>query len=170
MTKPISIIVARDKQGVIGYRTKIPWRLKEDMRLFRENTKRQNVIMGRKTWDSLPNKPLPIRRNIVVSKTLPKAKNAEYILARSFQAALFAAENIPGKTMVIGGSQIYVQALPLADEIILTDVDADIYGDIDEMDFFPDLNENDWEEVSKSTFAADIDNQFDFTHRVLKRK
>jgi dihydrofolate reductase len=171
--KPINIIAARDRNGIIGYRGIVPWRLKEDMRIFREKTKRQNVIMGRKTWDSLPNdfKPLPIRRNIVVSKEMKKANNFDYLVARNLDMAFVAAENIPGETFVIGGGEIYSQSIDRAETLHLTEVDCEVQGmNPDLCVYFPKFDENDFEEVSKLEVAADIDNQFNFVHRVLKRK
>lgn len=170
--KPITIIVARDRQGVIGYRGKVPFRLKEDMKLFRNYTKRNNVIMGRKTWDSLPfeHKPLPLRRNIIISRTMRPALNGEYILAKSPQLALMASENIPGETFVIGGSEIYAHFLPMAERLIVTDVHTDLETNPEFTDLFPFLDEDEWEEESKLMVPADIDNQFDFTQRVLRRK
>ena len=120
----IVLVVAAARNGVIGKDGAIPWRLPEDMRRFKALTLGHTVVMGRKTWDSLPpkNRPLPGRRNLVVTRDAAwRADGAE-------RAAL--DETLAGGDIfVIGGAEIYRAALPLADRIELTEVHADVAGD-----------------------------------------
>ena len=121
----ITLVVAAARNGVIGKDGAIPWRLSDDMKRFKALTLGHTVVMGRKTWDSLPPKsrPLPGRRNIVVTRDANwKAEGAE---TSSLEAALKQA----GDIFVIGGGEIYNAALPLAHRIELTDVHRDFEGD-----------------------------------------
>ena len=121
----ITLVVAAARNGVIGKDGIIPWRLPEDLKRFKALTLGHTVVMGRKTWDSLPpkNRPLPGRRNIVVTRDANwKAEGAE---TAALEAALKSGEDI----FVIGGGEIYRAALPLADRIELTELQADFNGD-----------------------------------------
>lgn len=130
----ISIVVAAANNGVIGIQGKLPWQLPEDLVNFRRLTMGKPVIMGRKTWDSLPGE-LQGRMNIVVSGSLnPAILGRESIRVRSFMDALDVARNECRRKgideiMVIGGAEIYAQALPMADRIYLTRVHASPEGD-----------------------------------------
>ena len=119
----IVLVVAAARNGVIGKDGAIPWRLPEDMRRFRALTLGHAVVMGRKTWDSLPpkNRPLPGRRNLVVTRdTNWRAEGAERVTLETALA---------GDVFVIGGAEIYRAALPLAGRIELTEVQGDFDGD-----------------------------------------
>jgi dihydrofolate reductase len=121
----ITLVVAAAGNGVIGRDGTIPWRLPEDLKRFKALTLGHSVVMGRKTWDSLPPKsrPLPGRRNIVVTRDAGwKAEGAE-------RATLEAALQLEGDIFVIGGAEIYRAALPLAERIELTEVHRDFRGD-----------------------------------------
>lgn len=121
----ITLVVAAARNGVIGRQGAIPWRLPEDLKRFKALTLGHTVVMGRKTWDSLPPnyRPLPGRRNVVVTRdTGWKADGAE-------TASLEAALKGGGDISVIGGGEIYRAALPLADRIELTEVQGDFEGD-----------------------------------------
>lgn len=129
----VALVAAVAKGGVIGLNGTIPWRLPEDMARFRAATIGHPVVMGRRTWDSLPDrfKPLPGRRNIVVTRNPGwRAEGAE--AARSLEDAL---ELVAGeeRVSVIGGAELYAAALPLADELLLTEIELDVEGDT----FFP---------------------------------
>lgn len=118
---------------MIGRDNTIPWRIAEDAKRFRKLTMGHPVVMGRRTWDSLPGRfrPLPGRRNMVVTRNPDwHADGAER--AGSLAAALSLLAGAP-QVFVIGGGELYAEALPLADELLLTEVDADIEGDT----FFP---------------------------------
>ena len=129
----VSLIAAVARNGAIGSGGGLIWQESEDQKHFRRVTMGCPVIMGRKTWDSLPRRfrPLPGRRNIVLTRDASwRADGAA--TAASFDAALALASDAP-KVFVIGGAQAYAMALPTADELVLTEIDADLPGDI----FFP---------------------------------
>jgi len=120
----ITLVVAAARNGVIGKDGGIPWRISGDLRRFKTLTTGHTVVMGRKTWDSLPpkNRPLPGRRNMVVTRDA--GWSAEGAEAVTLEQALAA-----GDVFVIGGGEIYRAALPLANRIELTEVQADFEGD-----------------------------------------
>jgi len=141
----IALIAAVARNGVIGWQQQLLWHLPEDMKHFRETTREKPVIMGRKTWESLPAafRPLPKRHNIVVSR------NSAYLaggatLAGSIEEAIGLAGEA-GEVFVIGGAELYRQALPLAGRLYLTEVAEDCRGD----SYFPELQAAEWREVSR---------------------
>jgi dihydrofolate reductase len=141
----ISIVAAVARGGVIGREGSIPWHIPEDARRFREVTMGHPVVMGRRTWDSLPDRfrPLPGRRNVVVTRNPGwRAEGAER--AGSFEEALQLAAGV-AQVFVIGGSELYAQALPLADELLLTEIDASYDGDA----FFPPWQHQLFEQVDR---------------------
>jgi dihydrofolate reductase len=129
----LSLIVAYDRSRAIGRDGALPWRLPEDMAHFKRTTLGHPVVMGRKTWDSL-GRPLPGRRNLVVSRN-PALTPAGAEVFGSLDAALTACGTAP-EVFVIGGGQLYAQALPRADQVLATEIDADFGGDT----FFPTLS------------------------------
>ena len=140
----LNVIYARGANGVIGKDNAMPWRLPEDMAYLRERTMGAPVIMGRKTWDSVPAKfrPLPGRRNIVVTRQVDwQAEGAE--AAASLEAALALCGGAP-VAWVLGGAEIYRQALPLADQAFITDIEADFEGDA----YAPELGPE-WRETAR---------------------
>jgi len=142
---PITLIVAVAENGVIGNRGALPWRIPEDLKRFKALTMGKPIIMGRKTWDSLPKKPLPGRSNIVVTRD-PKFRAPGASVAHSFDAALAeAAKEHPIEIMVIGGEAIFASALPLAHRIHLTEVMAAPEGDA----FMPPLDRGEWQETTR---------------------
>lgn len=124
----LGLIWAQDRAGVIGRAGAIPWRIPEDMAYFKDVTTGHPVVMGRKTWDSIPPRfrPFSDRRNIVVTRDSRWAADGAEA-AHSVPDALALAGN--GETWVIGGGQIYSAALPLADRLAVTEVDLDVEGD-----------------------------------------
>jgi len=145
MTAHIALVVAVARNGVIGKNGKLPWRIAEDMKRFKALTMGKPCIMGRKTWESLPRKPLPGRTNIVVTRNRDfKAQGAR--LARSFDEALVIAHGErPEEIAVIGGEAIYAAALPHAGRIHLTEVEAEPEGDA----YFPPLPRGVWAEIAR---------------------
>jgi dihydrofolate reductase len=126
---------ARDAAGrpVIGAGGDIPWRVPEDFAHFKRTTAGHPVVMGRLTWESLPKRPLPGRTNIVVSSRGPHGvPDADAVPAGSIGEALEAAADAPGgdETWIIGGSQLYSEALPIADVLEVTEINAEIEGDV----------------------------------------
>lgn len=141
----IVIIAAVARNGVIGKENGLPWHLPEDLRHFRALTLGHAVIMGRKTWESLPERfrPLPGRTNIVVTR------NTEYTAAgATVVASLEAAQKVDGggTAFVIGGAELYAHALPLAERLELTEILADVAGDA----HFPAYDRSRWHEVKRA--------------------
>jgi dihydrofolate reductase len=129
----LSLVAAVARGEVIGRGGTLPWHLPEDMARFRELTMGHPVVMGRRTWDSLPDRfrPLPGRRNVVVTRNETwAADGAER--AGSLDDALELLEDTP-QGFVIGGAEVFAEALPLADELLLTEIDLEVEGDT----FFP---------------------------------
>ncbi len=137
----ISIIAAMDKKRGIGKDNKIPWHIPEDFKRFKALTSGHPIIMGRKTWDSLPLKPLLNRTNIVVTRDLSFsfARPGLAKLAGSLEEAIEIAKKAEGneEVFIIGGGQIYQQAIKIADKLYLTIVD----GKFDADTFFPDYSD-----------------------------
>lgn len=135
MTADLRLILARAANGVIGNNNTLPWHLPEDLAHFKRLTMGATVLMGRKTWDSLPPRfrPLPGRRNLVLTRQ-PGWQAPGAIAVHSIAEALALGANPdtdahPGPVWVIGGAQIYAEALPLATTAVVTEIDADFDGD-----------------------------------------
>ena len=132
---PLALIAAVARNGVIGHANGLVWHEIADQRWFRQQTTGCPVIMGRKTWDSLPARfrPLPGRSNIVVTRQpgwQADGATVAHGLGDAMAAARAAAERSAApRIFVIGGGQLYAEALPLADELVLTEIDADLVGD-----------------------------------------
>lgn len=141
----LSLIAAVARDRAIGRNNRLLWHLPEDMRYFRETTRGKTVIMGRKTWESLPAafRPLPGRHNIVVSRDAAYPADGA-TLAGSLADALEKAGGAD-EVFVIGGAELYRQALALADRLYLTEVAQDGAGDV----FFPEMPAAEWTEVSR---------------------
>lgn len=145
----VHLIFARAANGVIGRDNALPWHLPEDMAHFRRLTQGCPVIMGRKTWDSLPPKfrPLPGRTNIVVTRQADWA--AEGALRAASLADALAQCPADANVWVIGGAQIYAQALPLADVAAVTEIDAEFEGDAFAPQFGPS-----WRETARESHTS----------------
>jgi dihydrofolate reductase len=143
----ISLIAAVARNRAIGKDNQLLWHLPEDMRHFRETTRGKPVIMGRKTWESLPDsfRPLPGRLNIVVSRN-PGYQAPGATLVGSLEEGLTKAGKT-GEIFVIGGAQLYREAFPLADRLYLTEIAKDYAGDA----FFPEVTASKWREISRKT-------------------
>ena len=138
----------------IGYQNRLLYHIKSDLTRFRELTTGHTIIMGRKTYESLPNGTLPHRRNIVVSRSLKEMEGCE--VYPNLKAALKAAEGELGETFIIGGESIYRQSLPAAHKLYLTVVDDTTVNDAainatpQQADaFFPEINPEEWELIEK---------------------
>ena len=154
----ISLVAAVARDGVIGRDGGIPWRLPGDVRHFKSLTTGYAVVMGRRTWESLPDRfrPLPDRRNVVVTRNETwQAEGAERASSTEDALALLANEE---HVFVIGGAQIYAAALPHADELVLTEIDADIAGDT----FFPDWDRASFVEVAREEHISEDGTSFAF--------
>jgi dihydrofolate reductase len=117
------------ENGVIGDKGRIPWYIPEDLRRFKSLTMGKPIVMGRKTWDSFPKKPLPGRTNIVITRRAGWQAEGAHAVHSLEDALDVARAQKPSAIMIIGGAQIYAMALPLADRIELTLVRAKIAGD-----------------------------------------
>ena len=141
----LQVVAAVARGGVIGRDGGLPWRLPDDLARFRDLTTGHAVVMGRRTWDSLPDRfrPLPDRRNVVLTRS-PSWLDDGAERAGSLEAALalLAAEE---RVFVIGGGAIFAEALPLADDLHLTEIDLDVEGDA----YFPDWDRQAFEELSR---------------------
>lgn len=165
----LCLIVAQARNRVIGAEGALPWRLKDDMAFFKSATMGAPIIMGRKTWESFPKRPLPGRENIVLTRDWDYDA-AEARVYSSFPAAMNAARAIAARegkdeAFVIGGAEIYALALPFADRIYLTEVDAEIDGDT----FFPELDMRQWQSGEIAAHPAGEGNDHAFTIRRLDR-
>ncbi len=158
MAARISIIAAVAKNGAIGADNKLPWNIPEDLRNFKRLTLGHPVIMGRKTFDSI-GKPLPGRHNIVVSRNAALQIDGCEI-ADSLDAAIRTAESQnPDEIFIIGGAQIYAQAMKFARRLYLTEIDKDIKGDA----FFPPFSGTEWVEKERRRGDDPADKtRFDF--------
>jgi dihydrofolate reductase len=157
----IKLIAALSKNNVIGIGNSLPWRLPDDMKYFAEKTTNHTVIMGRKSWDSIPAKfkPLPNRRNVVLTKQNIKIEGCE--VQHSFNDAmedLLLGTKKGEDIFIIGGAEIYKIALPYADELLLTEIDAEVAGDV----YFPEYDKSKFKEVSRIHHPADEKHKFAF--------
>ncbi len=146
---PLHLIYARARNNVIGLNGDLPWHLPEDLAHFKRTTLGQPVVMGRITWESIPEKfrPLPGRRNVVVSRQSNyPAAGATVVDSLQAALALFHADEV---VWLIGGAQLYAQGLPLASQVVVTDIDADFEGDA-----YAPLLSADWQEQSRSTHTS----------------
>ena len=146
----LKLIYARSRNGVIGREGQLPWHLPADLAHFKQTTLGQAVVMGRKTWDSLPERfrPLPGRTNIVITRqTGWQAPGA--VVAHSLAQAMALCPE-PGPLWVIGGAEIYTQALPLASTVVVTEIDIDVEGDA----HAPNLGAE-WKEMSRQFHAIE---------------
>jgi dihydrofolate reductase len=170
MTDPVKLVhvVARARNGVIGLDGELPWRLKSDLKQFKQVTLGKPVVMGRKTWESLPRKPLPGRPNLVVSRSLASAEGAEvfdnpwHALEAARAAALQAGVD---EVCIIGGAQLYGLTLDRTDRLYLTEVELEPNGGT----VYPDLDGSEWTEVYRERFEAGPEDDAPFTLTILDR-
>lgn len=145
---PVAMIAALARNRVIGVDNRLPWYLPEDLRFFKRMTQAKPLVMGRKTFESI-GRPLPGRLNIVVTRD-PGFHHEGVRVCHDLDAALALADrqatiDAAEEIMVMGGAQIYAQALPLASHLYLTEVDIEVEGDAR----FPALDMAEWEEVQR---------------------
>lgn len=142
MNKEFKIIVAYDKKRGIGSGSEIPWYIPEDLKRFKKLTLGQTVIMGRKTFESIIKKlgkPLPGRRNIILSKTIKETKYDNCLIFDDLNKIVDFADD----AWIIGGEEIYRLFLPFADKIFATEIENEYYCDV----FFPKTDESEWQIV-----------------------
>lgn len=157
----ISLIVAIAANNVIGKNNQLPWHLPKDLKHFKQLTTGHAVFMGRKTFDSI-GKPLPNRRNIVISRSVKQIEGCEIVA--SLEEALKLCKN-EEEVFVIGGAEIFREALPLANRVELTQIHHDFDGDT----FFPEIEMNNWQETKREDFLPDEKNLFSYSFITLNR-
>lgn len=159
----ISIIVAVAENNVIGKDNNLLWHIPDDLKRFKRLTIGHTVIMGKKTWESLPKRPLPDRRNVVITDNPgDEFQGAEKAL--SIKGALAFCRPAE-ETFIMGGASVYQQFLPLTDRLYLTRVHRTFEGDA----YFPQLNLLDWERISKDDYPPDSQNDFGYTYYIFDR-
>lgn len=158
----VSIIVAIAQNGTIGDKNSLLWHIKEDMRFFRTTTSGHAVIMGRKTFESLGSKPLPKRTNIVITRADRSFDGA--LTAHSLDEAVAMAAG-DEEIFVIGGAQIYAEALKSADRLYITRVYRDYEGDT----AFPDINLSEWRLVAEERHERGEEYEYPFSFQTYDR-
>ncbi len=162
--KKISIIVAMAQNGVIGDNNKLIWHIPDDLKRFKRITSYHTVVMGSKTYQSLPVKPLPNRRHIVITRDYSKAFDG-CIMAHSIEEAIEKMD-ANNENFVIGGGEIYRQFLPFSNRIYLTRVLKDFDGDT----FFPEILLSEWIKVEETKVSNDPKCNFSYVFETYKRK
>lgn len=157
----ISIIVAASTNNVIGVRGELPWRLSDDLRHFKATTMGKPIVMGRKTYESI-GRPLPGRQNIVITRQANfVAEGCDVVASLEDAAAKTGDEK---EIVVIGGSEIYSLALPMAERLYLTRVHAEVDGDA----FFPEIDKTEWRLMTDEPHEADERNEYPYSFRVFE--
>lgn len=160
----LSIIVAVASDGAIGRANDLLWHLPADLKRFKELTTGHTILMGRKTFESLPRGSLPNRRNIIISRSLPAQPGAE--VYPTIQQALVACAS-DEEVFIIGGGEIYRQLLPNTEQIYLTRVQASFP---DAEVFFPELDSTEWIEEAREVYPRDERNEYDTELLLLRRR
>ena len=160
--RKISIIVAMATNRVIGINNSLPWHISDDLKRFKQLTTGHTIIMGRKTYESI-GKALPNRTNIVVSRQ-KKIHYPDVIMCDSIEDAIIQVDDMHD-IFIIGGAQIYEQALPFANHMFVTHVDREIHGDV----FFPEYNEKQWKIISIESRQTESGLPYRFVHYELSR-
>ena len=154
MSLDVTMVVARARNGVIGFKGAMPWHLSADLKRFKAITVGKPVVMGRKTFESI-GKPLPGRQNIVLTRDASWAADGVTVVPNLAEAVAAAGldPRIRGHIMIIGGAEIYALALPIATRVELTEIDAEPEGDT----FLPAFDPARWEEVARVTHEPEGD-------------
>ena len=160
----ISIIVAIAENGAIGKNNDLLWHIPEDLKRFKQITTGHTVVMGKRTWESLPKHPLPGRRNIVITDD-PGDHFIGALAAFSIHDALNKCGS-QEEIFIIGGASVYSQFLPVCDRLYLTKIHKSFDGDV----FFHELDMNQWKLISSEKYPQDGRNDFSYTHFILDRK
>jgi len=157
-------IAAMSENGVIGRDNAVPWRLPSDLAHFKRTTMGHTIVMGRRTWESIGEKPLPGRRHVVITGKQGYAVPPGVVVARSWEEALAGVRD-EDEVFVVGGERVYASALPVADRVYLTIVHAEIEGDVR----FPDPELAGFRLVSEERREADAANPYAHTFRTYER-
>ena len=157
----VSVIVAVAENGVIGDKNSLLWHISEDLRNFKRITSGHPVVMGRKTFESL-GRPLPNRKNVVITRQDIEIEGCEVAHSLEEALAMFSADE---EIFIIGGAQIYREAMPIADRFYLTRVHHSYEGDTS----FPEWNEAEWQKVDSERFERGEKYEYPFTFEVYSR-
>lgn len=160
----VALIVAVARNGVIGRDGGLPWRLSNDLRYFKSKTMGKPIIMGRKTYQSI-GRPLPGRPNIVVSRNPDFSAEGTDVRPSLDEAVQLASTMTSDEAMIIGGAGLYQDALTRASRIYLTEVDAEVEGDVS----FPDFDRGDWTEISREPHPRSEKDEFPHAFVILER-
>jgi dihydrofolate reductase len=161
----ISIVAAVAENYAIGKADTLPWRLPADMKHFKNLTSGHAVVMGKRTFYSLPNGPLPNRKNIVLTSILSEGIVEGYYEADSLEDAVYLCEK-EEEVFIIGGATVYKQCIDKVDTMYITWVHAEFAADT----FFPEVDFSQWNEVSRERHESDDQNSYSFTFSVYERK
>lgn len=171
-TDPIGvrIVAAIGRRGELGFENRLLFRLKADMANFRRITAKTPLVMGRKTWDSFPKRPLPGRPNIIATRNLEFEAPGAFVFS-SLPPAVAAGRAMAARAgvdeiSILGGVDIFSATLAIATHMTLTEVEAERKADV----FFPEFDRAEWKEVSAQRFEADADNEAPFVIRELERR
>jgi dihydrofolate reductase len=160
----LSIIVAIAENNAIGKNNDLLWHIPADLKRFKRITSGHPVIMGKRTWESLPRRPLPNRRNIVITDN-PGEQIPGCEMAYSIDEAIGLC-NAEEENFIIGGASVYTQFLPHADRLYLTLVKKSFDADV----FFPAIDLSQWTMIEKEDFLPDEDNDFEYANETYQRK
>ena len=161
----ISIIAAVADNFAIGKANNLPWHLPADLKHFRQLTTGHAIVMGKRTFESLPKGPLPNRKNIVLTSVMSEGVNEGYFEADSLEDAVFLCEH-EEKVFIIGGATVYKQCIDKVDYLYITWIHKSFSADA----FFPAIDFSKWEEVKHEDHEADENNTFSYTFSEYKRK
>ncbi len=162
-TPSLSIAVAVGENFAIGKNNQLLWHMPADLKFFKQTTSGHTVVMGRKTFDSV-GRPLPNRRNIVITRD-PDLKIEGVEVVNSLDEALAITQTEDKPVFIVGGAEIYRQALPKTQTLYLTT----IHHNFDADTFFPEIDRNEWKLISSEPHQADEKNKYDYTFEVLER-
>lgn len=154
----ISIIAAVADNYAIGKANNLPWHLPADLKHFRQLTTGHAIVMGKRTFESLPNGPLPNRKNIVLTSVMSEGVNEGYFEADSLEDAVFLCEH-EEKVFIIGGATVYKQSIDKVDTMYITWIHSDFSADT----YFPEIDFNDWKEVSREDHDPDQQNLYSYS-------
>ena len=162
----ISHLVALSNNFVIGVNNDLPWKLKKDLQHFSAYTKNKAIVMGRKTFESI-GRPLPNRKNIVISSSLESQESLEVVpnlnqaieVANQWNKDNSAEEEI----VLIGGGYVFEESKNIVNKLVLTRVECEIDGDV----FYPQIDLSDWKETSRESYKRDSENEYDFRIETL---
>lgn len=162
----ISHLVALSNNFVIGVNNDLPWKLKKDLQHFSAYTQNKAIVMGRKTYESI-GRPLPNRKNIVISSSLESQEGLEVVpnLNQAIEvASQWNKDNSAGEEIVlIGGGYVFEESKNIVNKLVLTRVECEINGDV----FYPQIDLSDWKEISQESYKRDSENEYDFRIETL---